>query len=430
MKILNFLILLTISNFLFSIPNFSRKYEVSCSACHTVVPDLKDEGKKFLKNGYRFDENERKNKVEISDQFLYLPKEIPISFLLNLNATVSEKEKYNYQTKEYEKKDKLDFIFPYNFKLLSSGILYKNISYYFSLVNANSLSSNISDVYFYIKLLKKFPLYIKFGQFQVSDQMFKSNLRLENSYYDVYIASPNYSFTNLYYDKGIQLMLNKENWEAILGVYNGGNRFVLPNPNLPREPINNFNEEIEYDRDLSKNYSLRIKREFSNTSLGIFYYSGRDHWELTYCEHECQYKTIKNKLSYQGIDFSIKIKEKLKINAQYLKRKDDNLLLNYYMDYALLFKESKMDGGFLELLFFPKGYDGKFVISLLYNKGNSELPDFSFYNKTQEYYELDFSNISLGLNYLLSRNIKFLAELKRDFEREKNRFTLGFIAYF
>lgn len=104
--------------------------------------------------------------------------------------------------------------------------------------------------------------------------------------------------------------------------------------------------------------------------------------------------------------------------------KDDNLILNYY-----IFKESKLNVGFLEILFFPKGYDGKFAISLLYNKGNSKLPDFSFYNQTQEYYELDFSNLSLGLNYLLSRNIKVLAELKRDFEKEKNKFTLGFFAY-
>lgn len=66
----------------------------------------------------------------------------------------------------------------------------------------------------------------------------------------------------------------------------------------------------------SKNYSLRIKREFSNTGFGIFYYSGRDHWELSYCESECQLKTIKNKLSYQGIDFLIKIREKLKINER------------------------------------------------------------------------------------------------------------------
>lgn len=105
MKIFSFLILLTFSNFLFSIPNFS----ISCSACHTFVPDLKAEGIKFLKDGYRFDKNEMENKVETKDQFLYLPLEIPISFLLNLNTIVFEKEDYNSQTGEYEKKDKLDF---------------------------------------------------------------------------------------------------------------------------------------------------------------------------------------------------------------------------------------------------------------------------------------------------------------------------------
>ncbi len=431
MKILNFLFIFLFSGFLFSIPHFSKKYEISCSSCHTVSPDLNKKGEKFLKDGFKFNEDKDfKKGLDTGDSFLYLLDQVPLSFLINLYAVALEKEEINYNTGKTEKKDALDFQYPYAFKLISGGILYKNISYYLSFLNQRSASSSIYDAFIHLNLSKKIPISFKFGQFQVSDQIFNSNLRLEENFYEIYLSTPALSYTNLYYDRGIQFIFNKNNWEAIFGVYNGYNRFQLePGQKDPYEgDFNHGSVDLIYDNDLNKNYSFRVKKSFTNFDFGLFYLIGRDNWRLQECEGPCSYKNFKNKLNYSGIDFSMKIKEKFKINFQYLNRKDDNLLL--YPFYNPEFFESELNGGFLEILYFPKGFDGKAVFTLLYNKGNSELPEFSFGNRTQEYYELDFSNLSFCLNYLLSRNVKLLGELKRDFTKEKNKFTLGFIAYF
>lgn len=432
MKILNFSLIFFFSISLFSVPQFSKKYEISCSSCHTIAPDLNTTGEKFLKYGYKFNENKDfKRKIDTGDSFLYLLDQVPLSFLINLYTVALEKEEINYNTGKIEIKETLDFQYPYAFKLISGGILYKNISYYVSFLNQRDISSSIYDAFILLNLSKKFPLSLKFGQFQVSDQLFKSNLRLEENFYEIYLSIPSYSYsyTNLYYDKGIQFIFSKNNWEGIFGVYNGYSRFqLIPGQILYADDFNYGSDDLVYDNDLSKNYSFRLKKSSSNFDFGLFYMIGRNNWKLYFCDHQCGYKNFKNRLSYSGVDFSIKIKEKFKINFQYLNRRDDNLFI--YPLYNPEFFESELNGGFLEILYFPKGFDGKAVFSLLYNKGNSDLPEFSFGNKTQEYYELDFSNLSFCLNYLLSRNVKILGELKRDFTKEKNKFTLGFIAYF
>jgi len=434
MKILGLLLSFVFTSYLFSVPYFSRKYEISCSNCHTIAPDLNKKGEDFLRKGYKLEgKKDFEDKINIKDDFLYLSKAVPISFLLDLKATAFEKMEFNDFNREYEKKSKADFQFPYTFKLLSGGILYKNISYYLSYLKERSVYSSFLDFYLYIKLFNSFPLYLKFGQFPVSDQLFKSNLKEEENDYNIFIESPNYSTTNLYYDRGIQFIYSKSNLDFIFGVYNGNNRFqfymssiVLPNPyNVP-----NVNEYIEYDYDYNKNYSFRIKKVFSNSGFGLFYYSGRDNWKITVFDGDYRQKWVKNKLYYIGFDFTTKIKEKIKINAQYIERNDDNLSVSpYYYEYTY-FKNSKLKGGFFEILFFPKRYEGNYVFYLLYNKGNSQLPEFTFYNRTQEYYELDFSNISFGFNYLFSRNTKLLLEYRRNFKNELNKFTVGFLAFF
>lgn len=40
---------------------WSRKYGISCTACHTVFPRLNSFGEEFLKNGYQMEATYKKN---------------------------------------------------------------------------------------------------------------------------------------------------------------------------------------------------------------------------------------------------------------------------------------------------------------------------------------------------------------------------------
>lgn len=65
-----------------AIPAFARKYEMTCSACHTAYPQLNAQGRAFKLAGYRFGgEKDAEANTSISD-FLEFDKYFPISAVL------------------------------------------------------------------------------------------------------------------------------------------------------------------------------------------------------------------------------------------------------------------------------------------------------------------------------------------------------------
>ena len=64
-----------------AVPNFARKHDLNCSACHTAFPQLNATGRGFKEAGYRFPDKEKVVDQEISD-FLQLEEHIPMSAIL------------------------------------------------------------------------------------------------------------------------------------------------------------------------------------------------------------------------------------------------------------------------------------------------------------------------------------------------------------
>lgn len=65
-----------------AVPNFARKHELNCSACHTAYPQLNAMGREFKENGYRFlNQDESSDTMEISE-WLRLDKSAPVSAIL------------------------------------------------------------------------------------------------------------------------------------------------------------------------------------------------------------------------------------------------------------------------------------------------------------------------------------------------------------
>ena len=102
-----------------AMPQFARKYQESCSSCHTAWPALNDTGRKFKENGYKLDRDEEPEMI-ISD-FQQWDKGFPIGAHL--------------KARPYDKKDsgdeKLRAI--HEVEVLVAGVLYKNVSGWFEL---------------------------------------------------------------------------------------------------------------------------------------------------------------------------------------------------------------------------------------------------------------------------------------------------------
>ena len=95
-------------------PTFSKKYNMKCSGCHSMLPTLNATGLKFMRNGFRFDRNE----TTTLDGFLHAKdwKErtanLPVTMLVG----------FNINSKDRKDVDKLNFY--------SGGTLTDTLSFY------------------------------------------------------------------------------------------------------------------------------------------------------------------------------------------------------------------------------------------------------------------------------------------------------------
>ncbi len=103
----------------------------------------------------------------------------------------------------------------------------------------------------------------------------------------------------------------------------------------------------------------------------------------------------------------------MQLNAQYLERRDDNPLFVAAHD-----AEWKTRGGFAELVFLPRGADGKYSVAALYNKVDSDDR------------EARRESVSGTFGYLLARNVRGIVEVGRDVERGAARISIGVISAF
>lgn len=194
--LLTFLLILMLPQKNFSIPAFARKYNMSCQTCHSPFPKLKPYGDEFAGNGFVLSDKESPRYfIETGDNELSLIRELP--FALRLEG---------YVTYNNNKSEKFDFNAPYLLKILSGGALAKNISYYFYFFfSERGEVAGIEDAFLMFNNLFEQDLDLYIGQFQVSDPLFKRELRLTFEDYKLYKYQPGLSKANLAYDRGLML---------------------------------------------------------------------------------------------------------------------------------------------------------------------------------------------------------------------------------
>ena len=228
------------------------------------------------------------------------------------------------------------------------------------------------------------------GQFQVCDPLFKRELRLEREDFAILKARVGDSPTNLAYDRGMVVSWHAPGKVDVIGQLVNGNGI---------EPAENDN----FDNDALKNVALRVVRGFGPVRVGLLGYWGKTEAESGQA----------NATTYFGPDLVVELGEKWQLSLEYLERRDDDPYFAGWTGDTYV-----TSGGFAELHYFPQGQDGRWVVSALYNKVDSDAVD------------TRYESVALTLNRLLARNVRLMLEGARDLEHDQTRLSLGFIAAF
>jgi hypothetical protein len=103
-----------------AMPAFARKYQMSCKTCHAPFPKLKAYGDEFAANGFALkDKDAPRYFADTGDEKVSLLRDLPVAIRFEGYASFNNSHSRS-----------LDFSSPFLIKLLSGGVIARNISYY------------------------------------------------------------------------------------------------------------------------------------------------------------------------------------------------------------------------------------------------------------------------------------------------------------
>ncbi len=375
------------------IPAFARRYGVSCSLCHSQIPKLTAFGETFAANGFRMSANEPpRDTVDTGDDLLELADDLPLA--IRLDAYVQAYTNGDVET---------DLQTPYNLKIISGGTISGKLSYYlyFFLFERGEVGG-IEDAFVYVNDVAGRPVDVAVGQFQVSDPMFKRELRLEFQDYAVYRARIGAQPADLLYDRGVMAMVDVAGFTVTTEILNG-------NGKGPAEP------DRRLDNDVIKNVFGHVTRDLTpNLRLGAMGYFGRQRGGSV------DGPTFENDIWMVGGDATVSVGP-LELNGQYIHREDD------LPTFTPGEPTSRMNGGFAELIVQPSG--SRWYALGLYNIVDTNVPLLDV--RLEDPANLSrYQTLTGGAGYLIRRNFRALVEGTWDLERKDARWTLGLTTAF
>ena len=386
------IIVLLITSKTNAIPAFARKYQISCQVCHSpAIPRLKGFGEEFAGNGFRLTEYESPRYfIQTGDDKLSLFRELPLGIRMDGFAS------YNFGNE-----GSADFAAPFVLKILSGGEISDKLSYYFYfLFNERGSIAGVEDAFlmYHDFLGSGINLYI--GQFQVSDPLFKGELRYTLEPYKIYSAAPGNSTADLKYDRGIIFEKDFSTGTTLVGeIVNGCG-------------IGEADDNYLFDKDKYKNFMLRLNQSVGKIiTIGFFGYTGKEK------EVPDALEPFTSEIKMFGPDITVDIDEKLIINAQYVKRTDSKVFIAGPL--GTVQNDVQTSGAFAEVIYAPKGDMSKWYLTGLVNLVESD------------YDALDYSSATLHFGYLLRRNMRIVAEYTQQFTGTSyGKVNTGFITAF
>jgi hypothetical protein len=392
------------------IPAFARKYGVSCATCHMPVPRLNAVGEAFAANGFEFTPGELRDTIQTGDPILQLQRNFPLA--VRYDAYLSSLSKRN------NGQVIVDQQFPWVVKLLSGGQVAKNISYYaYFLLAERGEVAGLEDAYLQFTDIGGTGISAIVGQFQVSDPLFKRELRLEYEDYQPYRVKVGLSPVDLTYDRGIMALWSP--WagsDVALQIVNG-------------QGLRLANEARQMDADGFKNLALRVSQDaVGPLRLGAFGYLGDE-----------RDGGVTNRVRVWGPDATLGLGSKGELNLQFLRRWDDDPFFGSCSPGSpcpgglTTNPSTRVDAGFAEAVFWPGGPAGRWYFSALGNYVEADRPVVSLRlgeQLTPESFLKRYVSAGFGVHYLLRRNVRLLGEGSWDFEQEQARLVTGFSTAF
>ena len=389
-----------------AIPAFARKYKVSCSLCHAPFPRLTAFGEEFAGNGFQFARGEMPlDTLNTGDPLLRLQRDIPLA--IRMDAYLSGLSGDDVVATDLKS--------PWAIKLLTGGQVTEDVAYYmYFFMSERGEVAGLEDAYLQFNNVLGSSVDVIAGQFQVSDPLFKRELRLEYEDYMPYRVRVGDVRADLTYERGIMAMGSP--WE-------GADLFVQM---VNGRGLSEATEAKNYDTGNGKNFGFRLSQDLGVARVGGFLYTGEE-----------EANGLRSSLRVFGPDVTIPLGTKFEFNGQFLHRNDGNPFFltgctngdfrcSYGADDPL---ETEVDSYMGELLFFPEGAGGNVHFTALYNRVEANSPIFTLRVGEEGLLE-EYESLGLAAHYVKARNLRFMAEVSRDLTLKRTRFIAGVVTAF
>lgn len=375
-----------------AMPAFARRYGTSCASCHHPFPRPAGIADLFAGHGFRMAAGEAaSDTIPTGDDLLALGRDLPLAMRFDANLQL-----YGDGPPE------ADLQSPYGLKLLSSAPLSEHFSYYFYFfLYERGEVGGVEDAFLMWNDVGGAPLDLVVGQFQVSDPLFKRELRLEFEDYVVYRTRVGDQPTDLTYDRGLMTIVDAAGFTLTGMLVNGNGRGAA-------------GDNRRFDDDAIKNVAGHITRDLvpGTLRLGAFGYRGQQDGESS------AGGTVRNTVWMGGADATLTFGP-VEVNLQYLHREDDAPTFDAAEPVA------RMDGGLAEALWVPEG--SRWYGFGLYNLVTADRPLLNPRMGGPSGVDR-YESLAGGAGYLVRRNLRAQVEGFWDFEAEEMRWTGTLVA--
>jgi hypothetical protein len=388
-----------------AIPAFARKYRTTCATCHAPVPRLNAFGQRFAANGFELMPGEvPRDTIATGDPLLRLQATLPLAVRFDMYMAALSRRSGGQVV--------IDQQLPWVVKVLSGGQVADRISYYaYFLASERGEVAGLEDAYVQFTDIAGSGVSVLAGQFQVSDPLFKRELRLEYEDYQPYRVRVGDTRADLTYDRGLMALWSpRAGTDVALQLVNGTGLAAA-------------NADRQYDRNGFKNVALRLSQDLGPLRLGVFGYLGREGAD-----------GATSQVRVLGPDASVALGRRTELNLQLYRRWDDDPFLGACSPAApcpggaTAPFGTTVDAAMAELLFWPQGEAGRWVVAGLWNWIDSDAPVISLRLGEEDRapgYLTRYHTGGVGLHYVLRRNVRLLGEGSWDFERDQARLVTG-----
>lgn len=373
-----------------ALPLFASRNAASCRRCHHPFPRLTPAGETFAANGYRRHSAQAPDDtVRTGDDLLVLGRNLPLSMRLEANASWLGGDGIAPVT---------DLQTPYALKVVSSAPLSQSLTYYFYFYLFEHGETGIEDAFVMWNDLGGHPLDLTVGQFQISDPIFKRELRLEFEDYTMYRARIGETRADLTYDRGAMIAWSPPRWDLSAVVVNGtGKRAAETGESFDTDAPKNVLGHASF----TVTPSLRVG--------GVAFAGWQDGGDAG--------ARVRSSVVMTGADATLSLGE-LELNGQYLHRVDSHATFTQGEP------DATTDGGFVEALWTPN--QGRWYAYGLWNRIECDLPLLNPRSGGPAGVTR-WQTVSAGAGHELQRNVRLQGELGYDTESEAARVVFSLV---